>query len=289
MGFFTKLMFGIYLFFVVHGRPDMIEEEILDEILYNYNKLARPGTIEHPTVKVEHGVNLIKIEECDGKTLKAMTWLPIAWTDPRLAWSLDFYDLDALTLPSDLLWTPDIVLYNSPSSHAGNAYNPRVYIFNSGSLSWYPPTTITTNCEGSEIDNTVIFCLMRFGSWSYHGRALDIVLSSDFVDTEDYIEHPEWEYVNSTAYKAVQMYACCPEAYPYVMYNITLRRRDNSQSYNVETNLPHSINGVIERKESKYNVNSDTAVLDKDSNTYQTNNTINGKGTDTGNTDSGGK
>lgn len=42
----------------------MIEEEILDEILYNYNKLARPGTIEHPTVKVEHGVNLIKIEEC---------------------------------------------------------------------------------------------------------------------------------------------------------------------------------------------------------------------------------
>ncbi|XP_071181850.1 neuronal acetylcholine receptor subunit alpha-9-I-like isoform X2 [Mytilus edulis] len=273
----------------VSGRPDMIEEEILDEILYNYNKLARPGTIEHPTVKVEHGVNLIKIEECDGKTLKAMTWLPIAWTDPRLAWSLDFYDLDALTLPSDLLWTPDIVLYNSPSSHAGNAYNPRVYIFNSGSLSWYPPTTITTNCEGSEIDNTVIFCLMRFGSWSYHGRALDIVLSSDFVDTEDYIEHPEWEYVNSTAYKAVQMYACCPEAYPYVMYNITLRRRDNSQSYNVETNLPHSINGVIERKESKYNVNSDTAVLDKDSNTYQTNNTINGKGTDTGNTDSGGK
>lgn len=42
----------------------MIEEEILDEILYNYNKLARPATIEHPTVKVEHGVNLIKIEEC---------------------------------------------------------------------------------------------------------------------------------------------------------------------------------------------------------------------------------
>jgi hypothetical protein len=42
----------------------MIEEEVLDEILYSYNKLARPATFENPTVVVKHGLNLIKIVEC---------------------------------------------------------------------------------------------------------------------------------------------------------------------------------------------------------------------------------
>jgi hypothetical protein len=48
----------------ISGRPDIIEEEVLDEILYSYNKLARPGTFENPTVVVKHGLNLIKIVEC---------------------------------------------------------------------------------------------------------------------------------------------------------------------------------------------------------------------------------
>jgi len=44
--------------------------------------------------------------------LKAETWLEMSWIDPRLVWSLDFFSIKSLSLPSDLMWTPDIVLYN---------------------------------------------------------------------------------------------------------------------------------------------------------------------------------
>jgi hypothetical protein len=48
------------------------------------------------------------------------------------------------------------VLFCSPSSHAGNGYNPRVFIFNTGSVSWFPPTTIITNCDESENDHKTV-------------------------------------------------------------------------------------------------------------------------------------
>ena len=63
----------------ISGRPDIIEEEVLDEILYSYNKLARPGTLENPTVVVKHGLNLIKIVECVSKTaINKITMYPFS-------------------------------------------------------------------------------------------------------------------------------------------------------------------------------------------------------------------
>lgn len=224
----------------------MIEEEVLEEILYNYNKLARPATAKEPTVIVKHGLNLIKVIECDGKTLKAETWLEMSWIDPRLQWSLDIYDIKTLSIPSDLLWTPDIVLYNNPSSHAGNAYNPRVFIFNSGSVSWFPPTTIVTNCVQSEYDIKTVFCLMTFGSWSYDEKAVDIELMYNDIELRDYQENSKWELRNSTVVRNVRKYPCCPEPYADVTYNITLRRREAVPPSSNVPNLPESLNGKIE-------------------------------------------
>lgn len=259
-----------FLFLIVYGRPDIIEEEVLDEILYSYNKLARPGTLENPTVVVKHGLNLIKIVECDGRTLKAETWLEMSWIDPRLVWSLDFFDIKSLSLPSDLMWTPDIVLYNNPSSHAGNGYNPRVFIFNTGSVSWFPPTTITTNCDESENDPKTVFCLMTFGSWSYDGKAVDIQLLYDDIELRDYVENTEWEYVNSTIIRNVKRYPCCPEPYADITYNITIRRRDKPTTSGATVNIPGLTNGVVKNNQTHGNQNTNIEIT----NTESQNNTL---------------
>ena len=98
---------------------------------------------------------------------------------------------------------------------------------------------------------------MNFGSWSYDGTALDIQLSSDFVYTEDYVENSEWEYINSTATRDVKTYECCPEPYPYVTYNITLRRRGKLVKNNVETEGGHqeSLHEVTSSSNSTNNTN----------------------------------
>jgi len=40
-------------------------------------------------------------------------WLPQMWKDYRLAWNpSDFDNITKVQLPSDMIWLPDIVLYN---------------------------------------------------------------------------------------------------------------------------------------------------------------------------------
>lgn len=257
---------------LVYGRPDLIEDDALEEILNNYNKLARPATVSKPTVTVKHGLNLVSIKECDGQTLKAETWLEMTWVDPRLEWSLDDYNIKSLSLPSDLFWIPDIVLYNNPASHAGNAYNPRVTILHNGTVSWFPPTTIFTNCDESDHDSKIVYCFMTFGSWSYDGKAVDIQLKYNNIELRDYHENSAWEYVNSTVVRNMIKYPCCPELYADVTYTITLRRRDqvsdvkNGQRARTgetdTTNTPDEVNANTENvnKESVNMVETETEV-----------------------------
>lgn len=45
--------------------------------------------------------------------LSAYLWIRQSWYDAYLKWDKDKYDgLDSIRIPSNLVWRPDIVLYN---------------------------------------------------------------------------------------------------------------------------------------------------------------------------------
>lgn len=45
------------------------------------------------------------------------------------------------------------------------------------------------------------------------------------IDLCDYTDNVEWDIINVTAVKRTKKYPCCDEIYPYILFNVTIRRK----------------------------------------------------------------
>lgn len=102
-------------------------------------------------------------------------------------------------------------------------------ISSDGTMMYLFPSVFHTACT---IDVTFFpfdqqVCVLKFGSWAYDGRRLDIVPKAEFpADARYYQFNNEWMLVNMTWKRNVLYYGCCPDApYPDISFHITLRRR----------------------------------------------------------------
>uniref|UniRef100_A0A8R1HP99 Neur_chan_LBD domain-containing protein n=1 Tax=Caenorhabditis japonica TaxID=281687 RepID=A0A8R1HP99_CAEJA len=64
-------------------------------------------------------------------------------------------------------------------------------------------------------------CFMKFGSWTYHGFALDLRLEAPkedeaSADLSTYITNGEWHLIRAPAAREEKFYKCCKEPYPTV-------------------------------------------------------------------------
>jgi len=66
---------------------------------------------------------------------------------------------------------------------------------------------------------------MKFGSWTYDGYRLDVVLEAQEGDTKKYVNNGEWDLIGIPAQRNEIIYVCCPEPYPDVTYTVHIRRR----------------------------------------------------------------
>lgn len=65
-------------------------------------------------------------------------------------------------------------------------------------------------------------CSMKFGSWTYDGNMVDLVLVDHYVDRKDFFDNGEWEILNATGVKGSRR----DEVYwyPFVTYSFILKR-----------------------------------------------------------------
>uniref|UniRef100_A0A8R1E9W6 Uncharacterized protein n=1 Tax=Caenorhabditis japonica TaxID=281687 RepID=A0A8R1E9W6_CAEJA len=81
-------------------------------------------------------------------------------------------------------------------------------------------------------------CFMKFGSWTYHGFALDLRLEAPkedeaSADLSTYITNGEWHLIRAPAAREEKFYKCCKEPYPTVKFYLHLRRRTFYYVFNV--------------------------------------------------------
>ena len=112
-------------------------------------------------------------------------------------------------------------------------------IFPSGKVRWEPPSiyksACTINVEFFPFDEQL--CLLKFGSWTYDGFQVDIehmgLLESqedtdpieDGIDLDNFYRSVEWDILGVPAKKNVVYYPCCPQPFPDLTFNITMRRK----------------------------------------------------------------
>nr|XP_010971463.1 neuronal acetylcholine receptor subunit alpha-10 [Camelus bactrianus] len=99
------------------GAEGRLAHKLFRDLFANYTSALRPVADTDHALNVTLEVTLSQIIDMDerNQVLTLYLWIRQEWTDAYLRWDPDAYGgLDAIRIPSSLVWRPDIVLYNKP-------------------------------------------------------------------------------------------------------------------------------------------------------------------------------
>ncbi|KAI4833263.1 hypothetical protein KUCAC02_016173, partial [Chaenocephalus aceratus] len=204
------------------------QRKLYNDLMVNYNRLERPVQNDSAAIVVELGLTLLQIIDVDEKNQVMVTnaWLQMYWTDIYLAWNPDNYPgVQNLRFPSNQVWVPDILLYNSADERFDATFHTNVLVNYSGSCQYIPPGILKSTCyiDVRWFPFDVQKCDLKFGSWTHNGWLLDLQMIE--ADISSYIPNGEWDLVGVPAKRNELYYDCCKEPYPDVTFTVTMRRR----------------------------------------------------------------
>ncbi|XP_078092215.1 neuronal acetylcholine receptor subunit alpha-4 [Mustelus asterias] len=205
------------------------EERLLKTLFTGYNKLSRPVLNSSDAVLVHFGLSIAQLVDVDEKNQMMTTnvWIKQEWHDFKLRWNpLDYMNVTSIRVPSELLWRPDIVLYNNADGDFAITHLTKAHLFYSGRIKWTPPAIYKSSCS---IDVTFFpfdqqNCTMKFGSWTFDKAKIDLVSMGKHVDQQDYWESGEWVIISAVGNYNIKKYECCTEVYSDITYYFLIRR-----------------------------------------------------------------
>jgi nicotinic acetylcholine receptor, invertebrate len=243
---YLKFLFLLFNLFSL-GKTDYSYKkrvELRNEIFEEYCHDSLPTNLNE-TMNISLGIALRafkNVDQIEG-TVSANIWLRYSWTDERLAWETNKYNLSFISLSTHpeldrKIWTPDIYLYNTAENPLAELDFSRAIVSSNGDVLWSRPGIITSTCSfdltNFPYDKQV--CYLKFGSWSYDGNQLDLSVQNSSFDISNFIEHEEWKLIHYNGTKNVQYYNCCPEPYYDIKFFYSIQR--NSGYYDLNIILP---------------------------------------------------
>uniref|UniRef100_A0A914REC3 Neurotransmitter-gated ion-channel ligand-binding domain-containing protein n=1 Tax=Parascaris equorum TaxID=6256 RepID=A0A914REC3_PAREQ len=244
----SPILLTILQLFTIGSSSDD-EMRLYNDLLTNYNALERPVSNASEPLVVKMRLFLQQIVDVDEKNqvVQINAWLRFIWKDYKLKWDPEEYGgIKDVRFPggADQIWRPDILLYNSADENFDSTYKSNLLVYNSGEVNWIPPGILKFSCR---IDITWFpfddqICGLKFGSWTFHGFALDLqidsakmrwMFSAHQMDLSDYVINGEWDLLASPASRSVSYYSCCPEPYPTLLFSMHVRRRTLYYGFNL--------------------------------------------------------
>ncbi|XP_015982851.2 neuronal acetylcholine receptor subunit beta-3 [Rousettus aegyptiacus] len=203
------------------------EDALLRHLFQGYQKWVRPVLNSNDTIKVFFGLKISQLVDVDEKNQLMTTnvWLKQEWTDHKLRWNPDEYGgIHSIKVPSEALWLPDIVLFENADGRFEGSLMTKVIVKSNGTVIWTPPASYKSSCT---MDVTFFpfdrqNCSMKFGSWTYDGTMVDLVLINENVDRKDFFDNGEWEILNAKGMKGNRRDGLY--SYPFITYSFVLRR-----------------------------------------------------------------
>ncbi|XP_053434524.1 neuronal acetylcholine receptor subunit beta-3 [Nycticebus coucang] len=203
------------------------EDALLRHLFQGYQKWVRPVLHSNDTIKVYFGLKISQLVDVDEKNQLMTTnvWLKQEWTDYKLRWNPDDYGgISSIKVPSESLWLPDIVLFENADGRFEGSLMTKVIVKSNGTITWTPPASYKSSCT---MDVTFFpfdrqNCSMKFGSWTYDGTMVDLMLINENVDRKDFFDNGEWEILNAKGMKGNRRDGLY--SYPFITYSFVLRR-----------------------------------------------------------------
>ncbi|KAL7980376.1 hypothetical protein Chor_014705 [Crotalus horridus] len=202
------------------------EDRLFKHLFEDYERWVRPVEHLNDTIKVKFGLAISQLVDVDEKNqwMTTNVWLKQEWVDVKLKWDpKDYAGITSIRVPSASLWIPDIVLYDNADGHFEGT-STKAIVKHDGTIVWTPPANFKSSCT---IDVTYFpfdlqNCSMKFGSWTYDGSQVDIMLVDEEVDKRDFFDNGEWEIVTATGIRRNRTDGSC--WYPFITYSFIIRR-----------------------------------------------------------------
>jgi len=161
------------------------EQRLLNHLLQDYKnrRLVRPVTDRSKPVIIGFSAELIGVAKVDEKEqlIKTHFWVRQDWNNPYMTWKPEDYGgVMEIQIPPDMLWVPDIILYNNAddrlSLKATSGFTTYVKVRHDGNQTWRAHIIYKSMCN----INVKYFpfdeqhCKMVFASWSHDVSVLDL-------------------------------------------------------------------------------------------------------------------
>ncbi|CAI2311722.1 unnamed protein product [Caenorhabditis sp. 36 PRJEB53466] len=222
--------------------------------MVNYNRHRRPSTSPNKPLTIKLKLRLsqiIDVHEID-QIMTCSVWLKQTWIDRKLSWDpVNYGGVNVLYVPYEMIWVPDIVLYNNADSNYNITISTKATLHFTGEVTWEPPAIFKSMCQIDvrwfPFDEQQ--CHLKFGSWTFSENLLSVELNEpnlrfeeeidekgivdnvtvadDGIDLSDYYPSVEWDIMSRVAKRRAKNYpSCCPQsAYIDVTYYLQLRRK----------------------------------------------------------------
>jgi hypothetical protein len=237
----TKLsIICLFILVVIQNcYADAISESDLRRAIFeHYDKLVRPVHSASTAIPVTASLYPVAIKEVDVKDhiVKLDTWFYVKWHDEYLTWDPSSYGgLDALRVPSEEVWKPDLTVYHStPDTYSHPTVHTNVVLYANGTVLWIPPFTVKSRCPivEDQVTDDHFKCTISVGSWTYDATLLNVHEKEEDVlemakpdawqDTDK-----DWTLESMTARTEQKHYSCCEEAYPVIRFDLVFKKKEH--------------------------------------------------------------
>ncbi|XP_075860717.1 neuronal acetylcholine receptor subunit alpha-5 isoform X4 [Microcebus murinus] len=92
------------------------EDSLFKDLFQDYERWVRPVEHLNDKIKIKFGLAISQLVDVDEKNQLITTnvWLKQEWVDVKLRWNPnDYGGIKVIRVPSDSVWTPDIVLFDN--------------------------------------------------------------------------------------------------------------------------------------------------------------------------------
>lgn len=228
-------------------------ESLLREYLFlNYSRTTIPVKNNSNSVDLLYGINIEGLVYFNQKAekIKINTLTTLMWYDEYLQWDdnsslTSIYSGDFIVIPNNLIWQPDLELYNSGSKATVFDRNSVSRLYKNGLIVYNRPTSYTFSCKLSlgNFPFDTQHCQMTFGSWKYPKSVLDLrpfsdeyelfsenltVMLNKNMSIKNDFSHNEWIIKDIHVEHLDIEYKCCPGTlWPNSFFKISLQRNSN--------------------------------------------------------------
>lgn len=217
------------------GYPcQLYMQQYLNTYVYvnrSYNKIILPVANDAdkplPIEVVVTFDDLVNVDIVSG-TMSVSIFIDYFWPDAFFSWNSSLTDNDDfIVVPNDMLWIPDIILYNAIGGFHSQIDEAAVFLDNTGLAWWSGRGVVTFSCNFDVRDFPFDSqkCSAEFSSWIYSLNNINITHAG--VDVLDSFTNLAWEVETVSGHRDIRLLWGGAYSYSFAVFDVSIKRYSN--------------------------------------------------------------